>query len=99
MSSDLRAATAQAQNKALEDLAKAYEEAISLWTQAALGCNGRAQERAQRALSDNERQRAAVAERLAAGSQCELSHRDAASLQELAAKAFGERRFADAASL
>ena len=36
---------------------------------------------------------------MAAGSQCELSHRDAASLQELAAKAFGERRFGDAASL
>ncbi|MCV2370303.1 MORN repeat-containing protein [Roseateles oligotrophus] len=99
MSADLRAATALSQNKGVDEAAKLFDRAIAQWTLALDGCEGRARERAQKNLSDNERQRGLLAERQAAGSQCELSHRDAASLQELAARAFGERRWVDAASL
>lgn len=99
MSSDLRAATALTQNKGIDETAKLFDRAIAQWTLALDGCEGRARERAQKNLSDNERQRGLIAERQAAGSQCELSHRDAASLQDLAARAFGDRRWVDAASL
>jgi hypothetical protein len=99
MSTELRAATALSQNKGVDETAKLFDRAIAQWTLALDGCEGRPRERAQKNLNDSERQRALLAERQAAGSQCELSHRDAASLQELAARAFGERRWIDAASL
>ncbi len=99
MSVDLRAATALAQSKGVDEIAKLFDRAIAQWTLALDGCEGRARERAQKNLDDNERQRGLIAERQAAGSQCEMSHRDAAALQDLAARAFGERRWADAASL
>ncbi|MCV2353612.1 hypothetical protein LNV09_05485 [Paucibacter sp. B2R-40] len=99
MSTELRAATALSQNKGIDETAKLFDRAIAQWTLALDGCEGRPRERAQKNLNDSERQRALLAERQAAGSQCELSHRDAASLQELAARAFGERRWMDAASL
>nr|WP_295077295.1 hypothetical protein [uncultured Roseateles sp.] len=99
MSADLRAALARSTNKDLDSQAKLLGEAIALWTQGAEGCEGRARERAQRNLADNQKQLASVAERQAAGSQCELSHQDGNALQELARQAFGERRWADAANL
>ncbi|MDC8770301.1 MORN repeat-containing protein [Roseateles albus] len=99
MSTELRAATALSQNKGVDETAKLFDRAIAQWTLALDGCEGRPRERAQKNLNDSERQRALLAERQAAGSQCEVSHRDAASLQELAARAFGERRWQDAASL
>ncbi|WP_156422070.1 MORN repeat-containing protein [Paucibacter sp. KCTC 42545] len=99
MSADLRAALARSTNKDLDSQAKLLGEAIALWTQGLEGCEGRARERAQRNLADNQKQLASVAERQAAGSQCELSHQDGNALQELARQAFGERRWADAANL
>ena len=99
MSTDLRAATALAQNTGIDEMAKLFDRAIAQWTLALDGCEGRPRERAQKNLSDNERQRGLIAERQAAGSQCEMSHRDATSLQALATRAVGERRWADAASL
>lgn len=99
LSADLRAATAQSQNQPLQDLVKLHEEAVSQWSAALAGCEGRARERAQRNLADSQKTRDALAEKLQAGSQCEAAHRDAAALQDLARGAFGERRFADAASL
>jgi hypothetical protein len=99
LGADLRAATAQSQNQALETLVKLHDEAIRQWSAALAGCEGRARERAQRNLADSQKTRDALAEKLQAGSQCETAHRDAAALQELARSAFGERRFADAASL
>lgn len=98
MSTELGAATALSQNKGVDETAKLFDRAIALWALALNGCEGRPRERAQKNLSDSERQRGLLAERQAAGSQCELSHRDAASLQDLAARAFGERRWVDAAS-
>lgn len=99
LSADLRAATAQSQNQPLEALVKLYDEAVAQWGGALASCDGRARERAQRNLADSQKTREALAEKLQSGSQCESAHRDAASLQELARAAFGERRFGDAASL
>ncbi|MDR7269796.1 hypothetical protein J2X20_002425 [Pelomonas saccharophila] len=99
LSADLRAATAQSQNQPLQALVKLHDEAVAEWGAAIAACDGRARERAQRNLADSQKTRDALAEKLQAGSQCETAHRDAASLQDLARAAFGERRFADAASL
>ncbi|MGM9482738.1 MORN repeat-containing protein [Roseateles sp. NT4] len=99
LSSDLRAATAQSQNQPLQALVKLHDEAVAEWGAAIATCDGRARERAQRNLADSQKSRDALAEKLQAGSQCETAHRDAASLQDLARAAFGERRFSDAASL
>ncbi|WP_158080999.1 hypothetical protein, partial [Pelomonas sp. KK5] len=96
---DLRATNAQTQSKDLSEVAQLLDEAIKQWTLAQATCEGPQRERARRNLADDEKTRAAIAERLGAGSQCEGSHRDAASLQDLAVKAFGERRWADAAML
>lgn len=99
LSADLRAATAQSQNQPLQALVKLHDEAVAQWGSAIAACDGRARDRAQRNLADSQKTRDALAERLQAGSQCENTHRDAGALQELARTAFGERRFADAASL
>ena len=99
MSADLKAATAHSQKLDLEPLIQLYESAIQLWTQAAERCDGRSKERAQRNLADSQHQREELAERQSSGAQCEVSHRDAAALQELARQAFGERRWGDAATL
>ncbi|MFG6429939.1 MORN repeat-containing protein [Roseateles sp. LYH14W] len=99
LSADLKAATAQSQNQPLQTLVKLYEEAVAQWGAAIATCDGRARERAQRNLADSQKAHDALAEKLQSGSQCEHAHRDATALQELARGAFGERRFAEAASL
>ncbi|RTL36389.1 MAG: hypothetical protein EKK53_22820 [Burkholderiales bacterium] len=99
LGADLRAATAQSQNQPLQALVKLHDDAVAQWSAALATCEGRARERAQRNLADSQKTRDALAEKLQAGSQCETAHRDAAALQDLARGAFGERRFADAASL
>lgn len=99
LSADLKAATAQSQNQPLQTLVQLYDEAVAQWGKALPGCEGRHRERAQRNLADSQKTRDTLAERLQAGSQCETAHHDAAALQDLARAAFGERRFADAASL
>lgn len=99
MAADLRATTAQALNRDLDVQAQQLDEALKLWSAAVERCEDRAKERAARHLADAQKQRAALAERQAAGSACESAHRDAASLQELARQAFGERRWSDAGTL
>ena len=99
MSADLRATTAQTQNKELDLVAQLLDESIKQWQLAVTNCEGHARERAERNLVDNQKSRADIAERQASGSQCEASHRDATSLQELALAAFGDRRWPDAAML
>lgn len=95
----MKAVTAQSQNKALDQVVQLFDAAISIWTQAVERCDGRGRERAQRNLADDVKQRMVLAERQAAGSQCELSHRDAASLQEMGRQAFGDRHWNEAAAL
>jgi hypothetical protein len=99
LSADLKAATAQSQNQALEAQVKLYDEAVAQWGAAIAACDGRARERAQRNLADSQKTRDVLAEKMQSGSQCESAHRDAAALQDLARGAFGERRFGEAASL
>lgn len=99
LSADLRAATAQSQNQALQAQVKLYDEAVAQWGAAIAACDGRARERAQRNLADSQKTHDALAEKLQSGSQCESAHRDAGALQELARGAFSERRFTEAASL
>ena len=99
LSADLRAATAQSQNQPLQALVQLHDEAVAQWGAAIAACDGRARDRAQRNLADSQKTRDALAEKLQAGSQCETGHREAGALQELARAAFGERRFAEAASL
>lgn len=99
LSTDLKAATAQSLNQPLQAQVKLYDEAVAQWGSAIAACEGRARERAERNLADSQKTRDGLAEKLQAGSQCESAHRDAAALQELARGAFGERRFAEAASL
>ncbi len=99
LTADLKAATAQSQNQPLQALVQLYDEAVAQWGKALAGCEGRHRDRAQRNLADSQKTRDTLAERLQAGSQCETAHHDAAALQDLARTAFGERRFADAASL
>lgn len=99
LSADLKAATAQSRGEPLQALVRLHDEAVTQWGAAIAGCEGRARERAQRNLADSQKSRDALAEKLQAGSQCESAHHDAAALQDLARNAFGERRFAEAASL
>lgn len=99
LSADLKAATAQSQNQPLQAQVKLYDEAVAQWGSAITTCEGRARERAERNLADSQKTRDGLAEKLQAGSQCESAHRDASALQDLARTAFGERRFAEAASL
>lgn len=99
LSADLKAATAQSQHQPLQAQVKLYDEAVAQWGAAIAACDGRARERAQRNLADSQKAHDTLAEKLQAGSQCESAHRDAAALQELARGAFGERRFAEAATL
>jgi len=97
MSADVQSSTAQA--KDLDTQARLLDEALQLWTAAVARCEGRARERAQRLLADNQKQRAAIAERQAAGSQCESSFKDAGALQDLARQTLGERRWGEAGAL
>ena len=99
MAADLKAATAQSQRKAAEELAALYDRAATLWEEAAGRCEGRARERAERNLKDTRKAGAAVAELLGAGAACAATQRDADALQELAKQASAERRWPDAAIL
>jgi hypothetical protein len=96
---DLRAASAQAQNRDLDSLVPLVEAVIAAWSQAAEHCTGRSQELARRNLAFSQKQRAALAERQSSGSQCDSLQRDATQLQDLARQALAERRFADSAGL
>lgn len=97
MSADLKAA--QSGQAALDVLIALQEASLTQWRVAVSRCDGKARERAQRLLSDNERARQRLAEREQAGAQCELTMRDAGSLQDLAKAAFTERRWPDAGAL
>ena len=97
MAADLK--LAQSSNAALAQLIELQDLALVQWRQVVQRCDGRARERAERLLADNERARGLLAEREQAGAQCEISFRDAQSMQELAKTAFGERRWTDAGAL
>jgi hypothetical protein len=99
MAADMKAITAQAQKMELTEQARRYKDAMLLWSDAAAQCDGRAKDRAQRNLADNQATHAKLAEQLASGPQCALAHKDADTLQDLARQALGNRRWTDAAVL
>jgi len=99
MAVDMQAAMAQSQKRDLSEQLRLYEEAVALWSQALAQCDGRARERAQRNLADSQKVRLSLGEQLGAGPQCEVAHKDAGALQEMARQALSERRFDEAAML
>lgn len=99
MAVDLRAATAQAQKQPLSAQMALYSEAVALWTKAVVACEGRAKERAQRNLNDNQRVKEQLSEQQDAGPKCEGAQKDATTLQDLARQSLTDRRFAEASVL
>ncbi|MBK4737717.1 hypothetical protein [Noviherbaspirillum pedocola] len=96
---DLKAATAQAEHKELQEVAGLYQQAASAWGLAVDNCEGRAQERAKRNLADSEKVLASVSELQGSGPQCESTQKDAAALNGLARQAADDKRYADASVL
>ncbi len=99
MSIEAQTLTAIAQQKPLAEQSVLVEEAIALWTKAGAQCEGRLQDRAQRNLQENIKLQQRLKEQSASGPKCEPAHRDAASIQDLAAKALDEGRFPEATRL
>lgn len=99
MSTDLKAATAQSKKNELSEQIELYEAASTLWASATTECEGRAKERAQRNLADNQKTLASLKEQLGAGPQCAAAHKNAATLQDLARQAVGERKWTEASTL
>ncbi len=99
MSTDLKAATAQSKKSELIEQIELYEAAITLWASATTQCEGRAKDRAQRNLTDNQKTLSGLKEQLSAGPQCAAAHKDAATLQDLARLAVGERKWNEASVL
>ncbi|MCZ8233588.1 MAG: hypothetical protein O9335_00365 [Inhella sp.] len=96
---DLRAATAHAEERPLEEQLKLAQEASSVWSQAVARCEGKAAERARRNWDDAERFQAHIASQLEAGGQCEAAFRDTQALAKLAHKALEGAQFEQAARL
>ena len=96
---DLKVANAQAQREEPAKLATLLDRAIEFWRDASQHCEGRAQQRAQRNLTDSERARQALGAQLLSGPECTQSQKSAAELQELAQRALKERRWLDATML
>lgn len=99
MAVDLKAATAQLQKQPLAAQMALYSEAVTLWSQAAAACEGRAKARAQRNLSESQQVKEQLREQQGAGPRCEGAQKDAAALQDLARQSLTERRFAEASVL
>jgi hypothetical protein len=96
---DLKAATAQAGHRELQEVAGLYQQAAAAWGLAVDNCEGRARERAKRNLADSEKVLASVSELQGSGPQCESTQKDAATLNGLAKQAADDKRYADASVL
>lgn len=96
---DVQATGLRSQRGDLTQLAGLLDRAVDLWTQAVAACEGRPRERARRNLADTRQLRDEVAEQLGSGEACDTTQRHAASYQDLARAAMGERRFTEAARL
>jgi hypothetical protein len=99
MAADLKAATAQAQKMEGSELLRLYGVSEGFWSQAVERCEGRPKDRAQRNLAESQKASAILNEQLGDGPECAAAHKDAATLQDLARAALGERRWSDAATL
>lgn len=99
MAADMRALNAQSQKQDIAQQAQLFSEAVNAWSASVAVCEGRAKERAQRNLHDNQRISTSLAEQAGAGPECAAAHKDGSALQELARQALAERRWSDAAAL
>ena len=99
MLADMKAVTAQSQKHDLSEQARLFDASVALWTQAVAQCEGRAKDRAQRNLADNQKASNQLAEQLDSGPQCAAAHKDAGALQDIARQALSERRWSDASML
>jgi hypothetical protein len=99
MAADLIAVNAQVKKVEAADLAKLFEQAITLWSQAVPQCDGRAKDRATRNLEDDRKILVGIVEQLDSGPQCSSAHKDAGALQEIARQSLTERRWSEAAAL
>ena len=99
MLADMKAVTAQSQKRDVAEQARLFDESVALWTQAVAQCEGRAKDRAQRNLADNQKTGTQLAEQLDSGPQCAAAHKDAGALQDIARQALSERRWSDASML
>lgn len=99
MAADMKAVTAQSQKLELGTQVKLYDGAIALWSQAVAQCEGRAKERAQRNMGDDQKTSASLSEQLGSGPECAAAHKDAGALQEMARLTLGDRRYAEASVL
>ena len=99
MTADFNAVTAQAAKADLVQQVKLLEQAVTLWTQTASQCEGRAKERALRSLDDNSRMLSRLSEKMDSGPQCMAAHKDATSLQDIARQALSERHWQESAAL
>ena len=99
MAVDLATANAQAQRTAATDLARLLDRSSELWQQAEAVCTGRAKDRARRNQADSQKARSSMGEILNSGERCQASQQDANTLEELARRLLGDRRWLDAASV
>ena len=99
MANDMKAVHAQSQSADLAEQLKLFEEAVVLWSKTSTQCEGRAKERAQRNLTDNQKVRDGIKEQLGSGTQCLTAQKDAANLQDLARKALADRRYSQSSTL
>jgi hypothetical protein len=99
MAADLKALTAQAQKMEASALVQLHAVSEGWWSKAVEQCDGRAKDRAQRNLTESQKASAILNEQLGNAPECGAAHKDAATLQELARAALGERRWIDAATL
>lgn len=99
MAADLKALTAQAQKQDAAAILQLHMVSSVFWSKAVEQCDGRAKERAQRNLAEVQKATAALNEQLSNAPECGAAHKDAATLQDMARGALGERRWVDAASL
>lgn len=96
---DLKAASAKNQKLPIADVEKIFSAAETAWNEAAANCRGKDQARAKASLADSAAAHAAIRETGSAGSECDDAWRNAEKLADVAAAAWKERRWTDAAML
>jgi hypothetical protein len=96
---DLKAASAKNQKLPIAEVEKIFSAAENAWNEAATNCRGKDQARAKASLADSAAAHAAIRETGSAGSECDDAWRNAEKLADVAAAAWKERRWTDAAML
>lgn len=96
---DLKAASAKNQKLPIAELEKIFSAAETAWNEAATNCRGKDQARAKASLADSAAAHTAIRETGSSGSECDEAWRNAEKLSDVAAAAWKDRRWTDAAML